>query len=883
MTTALKLFLCGLFSLAAFAPSARASAWTGFPIAITSDYATVSNCVRQLIAAADERKTLLCGTTNPVITNESAYIEITNAWISAYVDYFPGMTTTTASVTYSNANSNWTVTVTNYYVCSSNITFTNEVRADKIPALLKAVDALTILFLATKSVADRSKMIDGTFSNYCAPYLSTSGTWNASNTCWDLTITTNAGLTPPAHTPATFVQFLSTNLQEGSPLFTNFISSQQETPYSNNVEGWTVGQSNVQYVAATGVSTTFQTYSCVLHQPRRLVKPFPLGEAVYEMYNWLGSNNTMAVYWPTWIDLSSNLLTDTGAQTNPFPNIGTLVFTGFVSGVIPYVGTNTFPVYQGMLAGAVVTSAPPESIVTTNPATPSGWAGMVYAGTRANPAIYLSQSNFFNPYVGGPWLIMSSSRSWGSSAALNIFCTTNPAVSVLAYTGGAYSGKFVMQLGWKYTRLNNAYTAAMNTYPEGEIINNEWVDGYRFLWTTNGYLPGRIEYQADTNHLLDFPGGSQLTLTFWKHRDEYHIPEYDHGIFAVYRMSVGRYTNTFEWAGSNIDLADSILRLESIAMPAMNVLVTNTLDGRYTNAYRSAGATITVWASNTYDVYTVFSPYGASYGRIARTMCAEQLNARYYMLKYLDGTWEDPAVSNGYKSCTGPGYSTSVTWAAIGGYPATTNNFLDWASWFSGPEADALAYLTPYTNEVAYSLVGAGLAAHSDGVTANESSHWGDVGMEFSASVGEHSRLGEEHTWLHAPSKIKGKTATLYRKAGAETITLNGTVTNRPLEGYRPLRTIALATPGVHTNFPLVIHRQPEAPWLYYYEPLNGQDLGVGDSDSADYWDGALDDWTPWNWMTGYSGVYGQSRSISYLFQKQQNFYKALVYWDFEY
>jgi hypothetical protein len=66
---------------------------------------------------------------------------------------------------------------------------------------------------------------------------------------------------------------------------------------------------------------------------------------------------------------------------------------------------------------------------------------------------------------------------------------------------------------------------------------------------------------------------------------------------------------------------------------------------------------------------------------------------------------------------------------------------------------------------------------------------------------------------------------------------------------------------------------------------LNGQDLGVGDSEGSDYWDESLsdEDFTPWEWYWDYNQVEGKKRSMNYRYQKGQNAYKALVYWDFEY
>lgn len=874
-----SLFLIfGLFSIVHLPWAAGATGWSGFPIPTNASWGVVSNCVKQLIAAADERKTLLVGTYNPLFTNFPEYIEVTNAWISSYLQFFPGTTTTVSTNSYSNATQGaWMAVVTNYYLNVSNIVFTNEARADKVPALLQTIDALTILFLASKNVADLSKQVDGKFDAYCAPYITTNGTWNT-NGYWELATMTNAGRAPPVHTLETYLAYLSGNNFDGSPLLTNFTVATSAAAYSNNVEGWTVGQMNTHYVPVVGVATSYTTYMGVMHQPRRLSKPFQLGEATYGLYNWKDETTypSHPQYWPTWVDVSTNLMSLDPRYSIPFPDVGKLVFTGFQDVAVSIynpLATNAYPFYVG--------------VVATNPSTLTGWKGVFINGR-----IYLFQGtlgNFENYHFPIPhWIVYSLNKgylfSWSQPPSLYAMYFADPVNwnTISSYChGGTCSDEWVMQLGWKYTHLNDAWLF------KTELIIGDthyWQYGSEGLVATNGYNPTRIEYRdsGDTNYPGVFPAGSELVM-----RNRQHQPE---GV--PNQFSIGAFTNTIFYSGVNLLLTNSFVGLDGVSISNMNVLVTNTFSGRYTNAFRMRGATITFWASNTYEVYSSFLEPGlyASYsGPRALVQCPDQLNARYYMLENLNGTWEVPAIQNDYESYTGPGYSTSVNWATYGQYPATTNDFLNWVSWFSGPEADCLPTLLPYTNLTERNLAGNGLSVVSDSISAGESSHWyygdgSDDGMYFSAARG-FNRLGEEHAYLNVSSKIKGKAGELYRKFGLETVTSNGVADIRPLQGYQQILVVSdLSDPVINTSFPYYSYQRPSSPYDYRYEPLNGQDIGIGDTASDEYWNGNLDDWGAWGWIyDSGGGVYGKGRGTSYLYQRGQNTYKALVYWDFEY
>jgi hypothetical protein len=352
-------------------------------------------------------------------------------------------------------------------------------------------------------------------------------------------------------------------------------------------------------------------------------------------------------------------------------------------------------------------------------------------------------------------------------------------------------------------------------------------------------------------------------------------------------MRVESFTNTILYSGEDLYLTNSFVGLDGVEITSMNVLVTNTLSGRYTNAYSMRGAAITFWASNTYDVYSLISPtlgWGMSFGTPALVQCPEQLNARYYMLKYLNGTWELPAVRNKYLHRNGTGLVTNQPWGDEYPAPATSNNFLDYVGWFTDQEAIGVALARLSTNYISYNLLGQGLSSIADGVDVSDNSSWD--GMNLTMSWNHIPRLGEEHAYLHAHSKIKGKTGELYRKFGTEIITVNNVVSNRPMQGYQQLDVVNLSDPIVDTNFPFYSYERPTEPWTLRYKPLNGQYLGIGDSVNLDYWNEDLSesDFSPWGWMY-YSGGWtkGKNRWMNYYYQKGQNFYKALVYWDFQY
>lgn len=838
----------------------------------------VSNSVRQLIAAADERKSLLCSTANPlytgytnVFTNTygivttniySDYIEVTNAWISAYIQLFPGSTNTVSTNSYSNATQGaWTAIVTNYYLNVSNMVFTNEARADKVSALLKTIDALTILFLASKNVADLGKQVGGKFDNYCTPYITTNGTWNT-NGYWVLSIVTNEGLAPPVHTINTYANYLSSNTFDGAAMLTNFSVAYSETTYSNNIEGWTIGEMNTRYVPSVGVSTSYTDWTAVLACTKQFVKPFQLGQATYGVYNWKWNSKysyseyTYPDCWPTWVK-------------GPI-NVGTLVFTGFQE-VIVYGTTNEWPLYCGIIDGTVVTSLPPESVCTTNPPTLSNWNAICLFGNRSDlnlPArLYLFLGSWQSEWIG-------------------LEKITNGYVQI---NNSTHSDEWVLPLGWRYTHLNDAWVFSTYELP--------------FLITTNGYLPTRVEYQdgGNTNYPLSFPPNSELVMINRRHQTNYVAANW----YTSCRMSVGTFTNMLSYSGENLLLTNSFIGLDQVVISNMNVLVTNTIGGKYTNAYLQRGATITFWASNTYDIYDTLTRTPTGYAPQDRSVLARlqtpcQLNARYYMLKNLNGTWELPAMRNEYLSRTVFSFGSNQPWGEGYSAPETTNDVLNHVGWFVSQEIIGPPLISGCTNLIEYSLSGSGLAAPTygpsavdDGITAWESSSMWDgmsIGMaRYGDTTGElwHSfdRLGEEHAYLHVASKIKGKTGELYRKSGTEKITINNIVSNRPLQGYQQFNVVNLPSPIVDTNFPFYSYQRPNTPYTYRYEPLNGQDLGVGDSEGSDYWDESLsdEDFTPWEWYWDYNQVEGKKRSMNYRYQKGQNAYKALVYWDFEY